>query len=839
MPPEPPVITNPDADNKTFATTTVTFAGTAETGAIITGNWLLNDGSATSTATTTDNTSTWLLIINALPQGTTTINFFAKDAAENKSDASTRTIFVDTIAPTTSLTISECGQSLSPDSCLVATTTLSLELSTDAPDLAHYELSCATDGDNCAGFTSGTTTATSAVYTAPNDNTTYTFSAKAIDTTGNESIAATKTVEVITRPVVINEIAWTGTSAAKDEDEWIELYNAADRAIDLAGWTLRSSTDNTPFITLAGTIPAKSFFLLERTDQATISDITADQIYNGALINTGETLQLLYASTTIDKTPETDVCSGWCGGAASGLYYTMERYDPFSSGTEKENWSTWAGFLAHGANADGDPIKGTPRQRNSINYLIALERYLDKNKTLTKNSSPYLVDNSFEIKTGATLTIEPDVVIKFMGLGTSIVVTSGGKLITAGTSTAPVVFTSFKDDAYAGDTNQDGSASSPAPGDWGAIKILTDGSIIDRAIIRYGGQYDLPSTTYWANLRVENASTTVTNSVIEHSGAYGIFLKNATSTIESNTIRENTVHGNIDSTGIISQSGGSKIQNNTVSKNTYGLRILSGDTATVRNNSFIQNAEFPIEVTSAAPSFSSNTATGNGANGIRFEGALTKNYALAPDLPYVLTGSLEILAGKTLTISAGTIIKIDGGSIIASGKLLAEGTAGNKVVFTSFRDDDCGDEVPDEVCGDTNATTTAPKLGDWHTLLFTEGAASSTLTHAVIRYGGGTSNAVPGAIRISNTSIEIKNTVIEKNNFAGVFMQNSTSTRITDSIIRDHIDETPEILRGLILLSSSTLTIANTTFSNNEETILKDGTSFCIDGGGNSGVDCD
>ena len=70
-------------------------------------------------------------------------------------------------------------------------------------------------------------------------------------------------------------------------------------------------------------------------------------------------------------------------------------------------------------------------------------------------------------------------------------------------------------------------------------------------------------------------------------------------------------------------------------------------------------------------------------------------------------------------------------------------------------------------------------------------------------------------------------------------MQNSTSTRITDSIIRDHIDETPEILRGLILLSSSTLTIANTTFSNNEETILKDGTSFCIDGGGNSGVDCD
>ena len=63
------------------------------------------------------------------------------------------------------------------------------------------------------------------------------------------------------RDVVINEVAWMGT-AASDSDEWIELYNATDQDIDLAGWTLTSS-DGTPVIHLAGTILARGHYLLE------------------------------------------------------------------------------------------------------------------------------------------------------------------------------------------------------------------------------------------------------------------------------------------------------------------------------------------------------------------------------------------------------------------------------------------------------------------------------------------------------------------------------------------------------------------------------------------------
>jgi len=37
--------------------------------------------------------------------------------------------------------------------------------------------------------------------------------------------------------VVVNEVAWAGTSASSS-DEWMELYNCGAADIDLTGWTL-------------------------------------------------------------------------------------------------------------------------------------------------------------------------------------------------------------------------------------------------------------------------------------------------------------------------------------------------------------------------------------------------------------------------------------------------------------------------------------------------------------------------------------------------------------------------------------------------------------------------
>ena len=89
--------------------------------------------------------------------------------------------------------------------------------------------------------------------------------------------------------VVINEIAWMG-SATSSADEWIEIYNKSTSVVDLTGWQMKAK-DGTPSIDLAGQIEAGGYFLLERTDDNSAPGVAADQIYSGALSNSGEELQ--------------------------------------------------------------------------------------------------------------------------------------------------------------------------------------------------------------------------------------------------------------------------------------------------------------------------------------------------------------------------------------------------------------------------------------------------------------------------------------------------------------------------------------------------------------------
>lgn len=102
--------------------------------------------------------------------------------------------------------------------------------------------------------------------------------------------------------VVVNEIAWMG-DATSPNHEWIELKNDGDLSVDLSGWTLMA-TDGSPAITLSGVIPPGGYFLLERTNDESVPQITADHIYTGALSNTGETLVLSDSLGTVQDTVE-------------------------------------------------------------------------------------------------------------------------------------------------------------------------------------------------------------------------------------------------------------------------------------------------------------------------------------------------------------------------------------------------------------------------------------------------------------------------------------------------------------------------------------------------------
>jgi len=149
--------------------------------------------------------------------------------------------------------------------------------------------------------------------------------------------------------VVINEIAWMGTKTSYN-NEWIELYNNTDFSINLGSWVLKA-VDGSPEINLAGEILAKSFYLLERTDDNTVPNVSADQIYTGALGNNGENLQLYDNSgNLIDSV---NCSAGWFAGDNS-TKQTMERKNPTLSGNSPENWQT------------SQNPGGTPKAKNSL-----------------------------------------------------------------------------------------------------------------------------------------------------------------------------------------------------------------------------------------------------------------------------------------------------------------------------------------------------------------------------------------------------------------------------------------------------------------------------------------
>jgi hypothetical protein len=344
-----------------LGTTTVTITGTSTDVVEV----FVQSGAA-STTTIPKSDGTWGIVL-VLEEGEHTLEIVGRGASVS-TDALTKSVTIDITPPSPpTLSVIECSTSLSPTSCVLATTTATMHIVTDTDTTRTLV--------TVLGATS-TTAADDFMLTLP-DRATTTITVVAEDAAGNISLATTTTLSVFTKPLLITEVAWAGTTALAS-DEWIEITNVSPYAIDMSRAILRN-TDDTIRYPLVGTLAPyhvntlSDTYLIEQRSNAT--NMTHSQLEATlALSDTGDQLFLEYDAMVMDSTPRAEVCGGWCGGALKqAIRYsdsqgpqqgtrTMERVNLAYDGSVSSAWQTNDTYLygTPPTDASGNPILGSP-----------------------------------------------------------------------------------------------------------------------------------------------------------------------------------------------------------------------------------------------------------------------------------------------------------------------------------------------------------------------------------------------------------------------------------------------------------------------------------------------
>ena len=568
-------------------------------------------------------------------------------------------------------------------------------------------------------------------------------------------------MRVATLPVVMNEIAWAGTSYSP-YDEWIELYNPTAADISLASFTLFAD-DLSPYLPLSGTIPARGYYLIERKNTGETNEMTESPIadvpanlwasFGDGLNNSGERERLRLtrmsgnATTTID---EISYCRNWCAKGNTTTYGTMERFSAARAGTDWENWGTNNGTIKNGRAPNGGAIIGTPRARNYFSHLVNKNQNITNDITLAKSESPYLIDwTTLTLSAGKTLTIEPGAVIKFNNDARLV---ASGAIDAQGTESDPIVFTYFTDDTYGGDMNQDGicdpgnassTAECPIAGSWFGVELTSTAgdSVFDRAMFRYGGKL----TQKRANLFVENSSPRITNSIFEYAGQYGALFSNASSTISQNVFRNNK--NNASSCGLSVGGGAPIVSGNTASNNQRGM-CLSDTAGEIRGNTITGNSADAIVNTGRFRGrLFDNIGSGNGKNTIALDGTITNAGDILSlernGLPYLIDSGTIVSASSTLTAGANTTFKFKDRILQIFGSFIVNGPA----LFTSVYDDSDGNDAYGDGASVGNAGSQEIRL---------ESGSSSDIKDAEFRY-------FKKALAYTNSPISLENVTFTNN----------------------------------------------------------------------------
>lgn len=307
--------------------------------------------------------------------------------------------------------------------------------------------------------------------------------------------------------------------------------------------------------------------------------------------------------------------------------------------------------------------------------------------TLPVLNIPYFFPVGMTINTGGRMVVGSSNILKFQ-IGYALDV--NGALVANANLGENIFFTSYRDDNWGGDTNNDGTTTAPAQSNWYGVRFNDPSNdatcLMRRCKLRYAGQSNI------GGISMYNASPTIDLCDLSNN-YYGVYMQYASNPVFSN---------------------------NTIGSSQFTPIAMS----------FEANPTMPNNVLS----FSDNAYDAIGLIG----GTLTANAQIVKrsvttvqNITYLMLDQIIIPAGKSLTINKGIVIKSYSYAhrIIVDGTLNAIATADSMITFTSAKDDNYGNP------GDCNkdGTITSPAIGDWGGIIFDPGS-TGTLNFCRLKY---------------------------------------------------------------------------------------------------------